>query len=170
MTHAQLTTRNGSPAVRLSAQLPVPAGRLWAQSLTPSGLALWFPVEVDYEPRVDTVVRFRDAKQDFDFEGIVTRYVDPEVLAFTFGMGHEVTITLDNDGKNTTFALVEQLTNENEAARSAAGWHQSVAALERAFGVDSPELDWDTIYDRYVEEGFPSGAPVPGRDDEHQMV
>ncbi|RRJ86308.1 hypothetical protein EG850_09445 [Gulosibacter macacae] len=170
MTHAQLTTRDGSPAVRLSAQLPVPAGRLWSQSLTPLGLSAWFPFAVDFEPHEGAEVTFTDAEQGIEFTGTITKFVDPEVLSFTFGGGHEVTITLSNDGKHTTFALVEKLINDNEAARSAAGWHQCVAKLERSYGVDSPELDWDTIYDRYAAEGFPVGAPVPGRDDETSIV
>ena len=73
-------------------------------------------------------------------------------------------------GGLTTFALVEQLANENEAARSAAGWHEAVAKLEREHGVDSPDLGWDRLYDRYLEEGFPSGAPVPGRHGEGTIV
>ena len=172
MTHAQLTTRNGFPAVRLSTRLPVPAGRLWSQAVSPEGLSNWFPFEVEYEPRAGAPVTFTD-RDDPDaepFHGTITDIVDPEVLAFTFGVGHEVTITLSNDGQTTTFALVEQLLDENESARSAAGWHECISQLEREHGLDVPELSWDVIYDRYVDEGFPKGAPVPGRPDEETLV
>lgn len=170
MTHAQLTTRNGFPAVRLSAQLPVPAGRLWSQTVSPEGLSSWFPYDVEYEPTPGAPVKFIDRDGGEPFYGTVTNIVDPEVLAFTFGVGHEVTINLSNEGAITTFALVEQLRDENEAAKSAADWHQRIAGIERRYGVDAPELEWDVLYDRYAEEGFPKGAPVPGRDDESHLV
>ena len=184
MTHAQLTTRNGSPAVRLSAQLPLPMGKLWQKACTAEGLNTWFPFDVEFTPEIGAHIRFIARSQTPDgveiagaelegrdeFDGTITNLVDPELLSFTFGIGHEVTITLSNDGGTTTFALVEQLADENEAARSAAGWHQSVSKLERDCGVDSPELDWERLYDRYLEEEFPSGAPVPGRDGEGTIV
>lgn len=170
MTHAQLTTRNGFPAVRLSTQLPVPAGRLWSQAVTPEGLSSWFPFDVEYEATPGAPVKFIDREGDESFYGTVTNVVDPEVLSFTYGVGHEVTITVTNEGAQSTFALVEQLAEENIAARSAANWHERIAELERAHGLDVPELSWDVIYDRYVEEGFPKGAPVPGRPDEETLV
>lgn len=168
MTHAQLTTRDGATAVRLSAQLPVPAGRLWAQALTPVGLSEWFPFQVEYSPGVGEQIQFTD--DEHSFTGEITAYSDPEELAFTFGDDNHVTITLNTDGDGTTFALVERLSDENQAARNAAGWHSAVSKLERMYEVDSPELAWKTLYVRYAEEGFPVGAPAPGLDDETTIV
>ncbi|WP_201517026.1 SRPBCC domain-containing protein [Gulosibacter hominis] len=168
MTHAQLTVRDGSPAVRLSAQFPIPAGKLWSQALTPEGLATWFPFQVEFAPEIGSRITFTDKTSDAstNFTGEITSLRDPEELAFTFGENSHVTMTLNSDGKETTFAVVERLANENEAARNAASWHAAVSKLERLHGVDSPELDWNTIYERYVDEGFPTGAAVPGIDEE----
>ena len=167
MTHAQLTVRDGSPAVRLSAQFPIPAGELWAQALTPKGLATWFPFRMEFTPEIGSSITFTDTSVDApaNFTGEITNLRDPEEFAFTFGEHSHLTLTLNSDGKETTFAMVERLANENEAARNAASWHAAVSKLERLHGVDSPELDWRTIYHRYVDEGFPAGASVPGIDE-----
>ena len=92
----------------------------------------------------------------------------PRRLAFLWG-GDLLRFELEPDGDGTRLTLVHVLLDEgaDAAARTAAGWHVCLAALERtlagraAAAPDGPSPEWRERYAEYVALGFPAGAPVP---------
>jgi len=96
---------------------------------------------------------------------------EPRHLSFEWG-GDELHFDLEAlDDKRTRFTLTNVLQAADTAARNGAGWEVCLAALdakaqgERAEGPHAgASAPWKEFYERYIEAGVPSGAPVPGLD------
>jgi uncharacterized protein YndB with AHSA1/START domain len=168
--HGTYTTIDGRPAVRFERRLPHPAEAVWATVSEPDELAHWFPtrVELEGELRPGTKLHFAFPGEDeAAMHGEVLAVERPRLFAFLWG-DDELRIELEPDGDGCRVSLTHLLSDAEEAARTAAGWHVCVDRLaRRVAGEDTeapgpePTPEWRAHYDAYVERGLPSGAPVP---------
>jgi len=161
---------DGRPAVRFRRRYAHPVERVWAAVSTPAELVHWFPSSVELEPTEGGTIRFAGDPYMEDSTGTVLAYEPPRRLAFTWG-GDELHLTLEPLPEGgTQLTLINVLEARNTAARNAAGWHVCLETLEQHLagaatdGPHASDEDWKPVYDAYVADGLPSGAPVPGPD------
>lgn len=165
------TEHDGRPAVRFERTYPHPVERVWAAVSEPEGLAHWFPSTVKIEPRAGGVIEFSGDPHLEPDTGEVLRYEPPHALAFTWG-GDELHLELTPRGENgCTLTLINVLEARDTAARNAAGWTVCLAELHKSLQGAAPSgphgdtaEPWRPLYEAYVADGMPHGAPIPGAD------
>jgi uncharacterized protein YndB with AHSA1/START domain len=163
--HGTYTTVDGAPAVRFERRLAHPPEAVWQMVTDPAELKRWFPCAVEVELRVGGPMRFTFSP-DFVIDGEVLELDEPRRFAFLWGEDL-LRFELTPDGDHTRLTLLHVLTTEGEesAAKTAAGWHECLDALESgepATGTGGPTPEWRARYDEYVARSFPSGAEIPG--------
>lgn len=162
------TRHDGRPAVRFERTYPHPIERVWAAVSEPEQLAAWFPSSVHLEAREGGTIEFSDDPNLEPSKGIILAYDPPHQLAFTWG-GDELHLELTASAGGCTLTLTNVLEASDTAARNAAGWTVCLAELDKhvsgdlAAGPHSETAEaWQPIYQRYVDNGMPHGAPIPG--------
>ena len=163
---------DGRPAVRFHRRIAHPVERVWRAVTTPGGLSSWFPatVTLDGELRPGTGMRFQFAP-GFAREGEVLAVEPERLLEFAWGDDH-IRIELVGvpaEPPFTALSFTHTLSDDRDTlARTAAGWHVCLDALELVAAGETPSAphtgatpEWRQRYDAYVDRGFPSGAPVP---------
>jgi uncharacterized protein YndB with AHSA1/START domain len=171
MDRGTFIEHDGRPAVRFTRSYPHPVERVWAAVSEPEGLAHWFPSRVTIEPREGGVIEFADDPHTEPTTGEVLRYEPPRALSFTWG-GDELHVELAPDGDaGCTLTLINVLEARDTAARNAAGWTVCLAELDKSLagaattGPHGAQAEpWEPLYDAYVAEGMPHGAPIPRAD------
>ncbi|WP_026911247.1 SRPBCC family protein [Patulibacter minatonensis] len=158
----------GRPAVRFRREYPHPVDRVWAAVTRPDELVRWFPSSVAFEEQEGGAIRFADDPHMESTAGMVLTWDPPRAFAFTWGPD-EVHLTLEAlpDG-GTRLTLLNVLDARDAAARNAGGWHVCLLCLDHhleggtTFSPhEHPPAAWQPVYDAYVADGLPSGAPVP---------
>lgn len=157
---------SGRPAVRFARDYTAAAEVVWGVVAEPEGLATWFPApKVEFEPKPGAPMTFSGdpIAPDETTSGTVLVSEPGSSLRFDWG-GDELWFDVVSVGDGARFTLTNVLAERDTAARNAAGWHMCLSALDHRFGVeeDRPPKDWKEALDRYVEAGFPQGAPIPG--------
>jgi uncharacterized protein YndB with AHSA1/START domain len=160
---------NGRPAVRFQRTYPHPVERLWAAVTETGELSHWFPSTVRIEPRAGGKIEFSDDPNLEPSVGTVLAFEPPRRLAYTWG-GDELHFELEPaDNDSCTLTLINVLEASDTAARNAAGWSVCLAELDKyvsGAAAEGPHSDsavsWRPLYDDYVAQGMPSGAPIPG--------
>ncbi|EST37515.1 hypothetical protein N566_12625 [Streptomycetaceae bacterium MP113-05] len=168
MERGVFTEHDGRPAVRFQRRYPHAVERVWAAVSEPAGLAHWFPSTVRIEPRAGGAIEFADDPNTEPATGEVLRYEPPHALSFTWG-GAELHFELAPDGKDgCTLTLTNVLEARDTAARNAAGWTVCLAELDKSlagaatWGPHGEHAEpWEPLYDAYVTDGMPHGAPIP---------
>lgn len=169
-----LDPEGGRPAVRFTRVYARPVAAVWAAVSDPAQLARWFPapeVTLDLVPGAEITFGGDPSAPDLVTTGRVLAVEPSRRLHFTWG-GEELHLDLAPlPGGGTRFALTDVLESRNAAARNAAGWELCLGALRAHLdgGEDAgphagPTAAWEDRYAAYLAAGFPSGAPVPGRD------
>ncbi|WP_415856307.1 hypothetical protein [Sinomonas sp. G460-2] len=163
----QYSEEDDRASVTFVRSYPVAAEAVWAAVSTSEGFAGWFPsaVVIDHEAR--TVTLSGDPNQPPSVERIAL-WEPPLRWAFEWG---EDTLEFRVEGSVTDSELTLRnwLGDRNAAARNAAGWHVCLAELAARLGGGEPggphsagALEWQPLYDGYIREGLPFGAPIPG--------
>lgn len=159
----------GRPAVRFERTYPHPIERVWAAVSEPDQLAAWFPSRVRLEPREGGTIGFSFDPHLDPSEGVILAYDPPRRLAFTWE-GDELHLELTPTDGGCTFTLTNVLGAADTAARNAAGWTVCLAELDKHLtgsAAEGPHGDaaeaWGPLYQRYIEDGMPYGAPIPGQ-------
>jgi len=150
-------TIDGKPAVRFERVYPHPVEHVWRSVTVPDELAHWFPttVEVDLREGGAMVFTFPGGEME-PMDGSVVELDPPRRFAFMWGK-ELLRFELAPDGEGTRLTLTHLISNADEAARNAAGWH---ACLDKLGVVES---DWEPLYVEYQRRGLPAGAVIPGR-------
>ena len=89
-------------------------------------------------------------------DGSVVELDSPRRFAFLWGK-ELLRFELAPAGEGTRLTLTHLISNADEAARNAAGWH---VCLDKLGAVES---DWEPLYEEYQRRGLPAGAVIPGR-------
>lgn len=158
-------------AVTLVREYPLEDWGLWKFLTERDLVKQWFPNEYTFEPWDGGALIFHD-QYDLDTEGgAVIQYEAPHYLSFTWGE-NEVSYTVDTlEGNKVRFTLTDTLANEDEAARNAAGWELCIKNLDELIaGQSTSPFSWDSwkeFYVAYQGQGFPSGAEIPGLEDQN---
>jgi uncharacterized protein YndB with AHSA1/START domain len=170
-TTGNYVTVDGRPALHFERRLPHPVEKVWRAVTEPDRLAAWFPARVDGDLRVGGELSFEFEDHDLpEMSGKVIEYDPPRRFAFTWG-DDEVRFEIEpaSDGAGSVLRFTHVLDERDKAARDAAGWEVCLDRLTRSLDGESTTspssaatTEWRTLYERYVEQGFPSGAPIPG--------
>ncbi|WP_181767216.1 SRPBCC family protein [Streptomyces albidus (ex Kaewkla and Franco 2022)] len=160
---------DGRPAVRFERTYPHPIERLWAAVTESEELAHWFPSAVRIEPRAGGTIEFSGDPNLEPSSGTVLAFEPPRRFAFTWG-GDELHFELEPAGEGScTLTLINVLESQDTAARNAAGWTVCLAEFDKhvsgetAVGPHGDSAEpWRPLYEEYVAQGMPSGAPIPG--------
>jgi uncharacterized protein YndB with AHSA1/START domain len=166
-------TIDGRPAVRFERRYEHPVEKVWRAVTEPDELVHWFPAQVSVDLRLGGAVRFEFRPEDQvpDGAGEVTELDPPRRFAFTWDKELlQFELEPEDGGSACRFRLTHLLSESDTAARNAAGWEVCLADLqERLEGADNAApsseatSEWEQHYEAYIERGFPSGAPIPGR-------
>jgi uncharacterized protein YndB with AHSA1/START domain len=159
---------DGRPALHFERSLPHSAERVWRAITDPAEIQHWFPAAVDYEPRVGAPMSFRfDDPDEPPTGGKVTELDPPRLFAFDWGE-EQLRFELEPADDGCRLLFTHFLSESIQAARDAAGWEMCLQQLDRLLaGEDAeapgvgPTPEWRNLYDKYVEEGLPSGAEIP---------
>lgn len=162
-------TVEGSPAVRFERRIDHPIESVWQALTDPERLSHWFPTTVEVDLRVGGAMSFSFPDGGMpDMTGEVTELDPPRLFAFLWG-DEMLRFELEPAEGGCRLRLTHLITNEDEAARNAAGWQVCLGSLERLLSTGSGEApgtgatgEWREIYDGYVGAGMPSGAAIPG--------
>lgn len=169
--HRTYTTHDGRPAVRFERRVAHPVDAVWRVVTEPAELAHWFPGEVAVDLQLGGAMRFTFAP-DAVYDGEVVELDPPHRFSFLWGKDL-LRFELATDGDGTRLTLLHVLNEEGEsaAAKTAAGWHVCLDALQRRLAGEhdgpAPEgqsPEWREHYDHYVAAGMPAGAAVPESD------
>ena len=166
--HGTYETVDGRPALRFERRLAHPVERVWRAVTEPGELSRWFPAAVDVELCLGATVTFTFAGDDGPpTTGEVVALEPPHRFAFTWGE-EELRFELEPVGDGCRLRFTHVLSERDQAARDAAGWHVCLDVLGRLLdGVPTTApggtatAAWRSLYEAYVEQGVPSGAPVP---------
>ena len=169
-TRARFVDVDGRPAIQFEKQCPHQPERLWRALTDPADLARWFPCRVDIEPREDGTVTFTDEPGAEPTTGTVLACEPAQRLAYTWE-GDELWFTLSPSGQGSVLVFANVLGDRETAAMVAAGWTTCLDELDALLAGEPPVSQgdgdaWRPVYESYVAEGFPAGAPVPGRGEE----
>jgi uncharacterized protein YndB with AHSA1/START domain len=163
-------TVDDRPALRFERRLAHPIEKVWRAVTKPDELRRWFPNEVTVDLRVGGKMTFRFPDDAYPpMEGEVRELEPPRLFAFTWGED-ELRFELESvdEGRGCVLRFTDILAEREKAARDAAGWDVCFEGLEQALGGGPSETarpypteSWRERYERYVEQGLPSGAPIP---------
>ena len=150
-------TIDGKPAVRFERIYPHPVERVWRSVTEPDEFARWFPTTVEVDLREGGAMAFTFPEGEMEpMDGSVVELDPPRRFAFLWGE-ELLRFDLAPDGDGCRLTLTHLISNADEAARNAAGWH---VCLDKLGGEDS---EWEPIYEEYRRRGLPAGAEIPGR-------
>lgn len=175
------TRIDGRSAIRFERELAHSPERVWRAIVDPVELTAWFPCRIDGDlTTVGAELRFAfedDPASEEITTGRVLEVEHASRLRFTWA-DEELRIELepvDGDdgavGARTRLVFSDLMPPEHEptAARTAAGWHSCLDDLDDflATGIRNarghePDAPWRALYDAYVDDGVPHGAPIPG--------
>lgn len=100
--------------------------------------------------------------------GEVTELDPPRLLEFKWG-DELLRFELGPEGEGSRLVFIHFISEREQAARDAAGWDMCLRELGRHVAgepASAPGIgvtpEWRRLYDKYIESGLPSGAPVPG--------
>jgi uncharacterized protein YndB with AHSA1/START domain len=166
-------TIDGRPAVCFERRFAHPVEKVWRAVTEPAELAHWFPAQVTVDLRLGGAVsfKFKPEEQLPPSTGEVTELEPPRRFAFTWDEDLlRFELEPEDGGSGCSFRFTHLLADSETAARNAAGWEVCLAAMEQRLAGAAAEApssaagdDWEGHYEAYVERGFPSGAPIPGR-------
>lgn len=167
---------DGRAGLRFVRELRHPVDRVWEAVTRPEGLAAWFPCRIDGDlltvgAPLTFVFPDDNPEAETTSSGAVLEADPPRRLWFRWG-DEELRIELEPlgpEGCRLTFVDLMPDGYLPGAARAAAGWHvcldQLDVRVETGEGIapsHEPTPRWRTLYARYVDDGVPHGAPIPG--------
>ena len=166
-TYAEIENR---PALRFERRIGHPIEDVWRAVTDTEELAHWFPAAVTIdELRAGAPLRFSfpgDAIPPSD--GEITDVEPPRRFGFAWGEEH-LSFELEPIAEGTLLRFTHMLSERDQAARDAAGWHVCLDKLEeRLAGGDTeapgtePTPEHTALYEEYERRGLPTGASMPG--------
>jgi uncharacterized protein YndB with AHSA1/START domain len=175
--HGTYETIDGRPALIFERRYPHSIDKVWRAVTDPSELAHWFPAEVTVDLRPGGAIAYHFPSDipdmelsESDLRGQVLEVDEPTRFVFTWG-DEELRVELEpqDGGEATLLRFTNILSQEDMAARTAAGWHVCLRHLGERLEGGAPGLPGPDETDesrarftQYAERGVPSGTPLPG--------
>jgi uncharacterized protein YndB with AHSA1/START domain len=169
---------DGQAGLRFVRDLDHPIERVWDAVTTPEGLAAWFPCRIEGDLlSVGAALRFVFEDDHPEVEGTaggtVLQVEPPTTLRFSWE-AEEIRLLLEPHGRTgCRLTFIDRMPDDYTpgAARTAAGWHVCLDELTEHLHTGAgtapgpePTPQWRALYEAYVADGVPHGAPVPGAD------
>jgi uncharacterized protein YndB with AHSA1/START domain len=164
MKDGKLIERDGRWELRFVRPLDHPVERVWSAITEPSGLAAWFPFDIEGERASGARLRFvfREGEAE-DFEGEMVAFEPPSVMELRWEGDETLRLEVEPSGSGCVLTLINRFDEIGKAARDAAGWHACLDLLEASLagGVsfDSSER-WRAVHPLYVERFGPEAATI----------
>lgn len=160
---------DGRPALRFERSFSQPVDRVWRAVSDPDEMGRWFPARVTSDMRPGGAMSFEFEDPDAPpTTGEVTELDPPRLLEFKWG-DELLRFELGPEGEGSRLVFIHFISEREQAARDAAGWDMCLRELGRHVAgepASAPGIgvtpEWRRLYDKYIESGLPSGAPVPG--------
>jgi uncharacterized protein YndB with AHSA1/START domain len=160
---------DGRPALRFERSFSQPVDRVWRAVSDPDEMHRWFPARVTSDLRPGGAMSFEFDDPDAPAStGEVTELDPHRLLEFTWG-DERLRFELQPEGAGSRLVFTHFLSDREQAARDAAGWDLCLGELDRHVAgepASAPGIgvtpEWRNLYDKYVDSGLPSGAPIPG--------
>ena len=150
-------TIDGKPAVRFERVYPHPVEHVWRTSPSPSEMASWFPTTVEVDLREGGAMTFTFPDERDGADGRPRARARPAAHVRVPVGRRGAALRARGEGDGCRLTLTHLISNADEAARNAAGWH---VCLDKLGGEES---DWEPLYEEYERRGVPAGAEIPGR-------
>jgi uncharacterized protein YndB with AHSA1/START domain len=174
-TRGRYGTITEKPALIFVRELAHPIEDVWSAVTDPDRVVAWLPCPIDGDlTTVGSPLLFvfpGDAGVEDPSTGEVLLSDKPTRLAFSWE-DEEIRIELQSLGENASrigFTNVMPADSTPAAARTAAGWHVCLDALEEHLNTgertppsNSPTPRFRELYEAYLSDGVPGGAPIPG--------
>jgi uncharacterized protein YndB with AHSA1/START domain len=171
---------DGRYVLRFERRLAHPPDKVWRALTEPDQLRQWFPTDIDGERKLGAKILFvfRDdapRAEDMpellehdpeDLEGEFTEFDPPRLLAYTWG-DEDLRWELEPTADGCRLALTHTFDERSgiphpagprkKAARTAAGWHVCLTALDTLLGRGPRDHDrsgdqpWQQLYEHYVD-------------------
>jgi uncharacterized protein YndB with AHSA1/START domain len=164
----------GEPALIFVRELAHPIEEVWSAVTDPGRVVAWLPCPIDGDlTTVGSPLLFvfpEDAGVDHPSTGEVLVSDRPTRLAFSWE-DEEIRIDLQDAGDEASrlgFTNLMPTDSTPAAARTAAGWHVCLDALEEHLNTgtrtppsNSPTQRFRELYEGYLADGVPGGAAIP---------
>ncbi len=135
-------------------RVPHSSEKVWRTVTQPGLLDLWFPAHIEMDFRVGGRMTFAFMTNDIvPPPGTVTDLSAPTVFEFEWG-GDLLRFDLQGDNEGCAVTFLYTFADRSEAAKSAAGWHVCLDALEAVLRDELPAPPWDrwaALYEEYCE-------------------
>ena len=142
---------DGRFVLRFERHLAHPPERVWRAVVEPEENRHWYPARAEYDLRPGGSARFVWEGENETTHGVVQEVEAPRVLAFDED-GHVVRIELAPaaDG-GTALVFTHAFAGRDHAHRQAAGWQQTLDALEQRLAGDPSAAAPTSALDELVE-------------------
>lgn len=162
MKDGVLLERDGRFELRFERPLDHPVDVVWRAITEPSGLAAWFPFDVEGPRETGAPLRFVFRHGEGDaFDGRMVEFVPRSVMELEWEGPETLRLELVADGAGCVLTLINRFDDVGKAARDAAGWHACLDALGASLdGASSPEGVWAAVHPRYVDAFGPEASTV----------
>jgi uncharacterized protein YndB with AHSA1/START domain len=148
--------------VRFTRLLPQSPERVWRALTDPEELGAWFPTTIEGERRSGARLVFTFPEgQAPPFEGLLTVWDPPQVLELLWG-AERLRFELAATETGTELTLRHTIEELGTGARTAAGWHVCLDALERTLRGDAgpAAVTWADVHPLYVQSFGPAAATI----------
>ncbi len=164
--------KGGQWRLRFVRLLAAPPKTVWRAFVEPELVGLWFPTSIEGALIPGSALRFSfDRLALDDFDGEVLGVEEPVQLSFRWGTDLLFFELDDEHSPGTRLTMSAVIAERGRGARDGAGWHESLAHLERIWSPRSAETDrdsWAEIYPSYVEAFGPAASTIGPPEEHHE--
>src|ERR1700755_1954304 len=131
MKDGELLEVDGRYELRFVRSLSHPVDRVWDAITTPSGLAAWFPFDIDGERSTGAALRFvfREGEAE-DFAGSMVEFTPQSAMELAWEGDETLRLELSPSDSGCVLTLINRFDELGKAARDGAGWHACLEGLE----------------------------------------
>jgi uncharacterized protein YndB with AHSA1/START domain len=165
MKGGKLASLDGRWELRFVRPLAHPVDKVWRAVTEPSGLAAWFPFDIEGPREAGAPLRFvfREG-EGAAFEGVMVEFDPPSVMELRWEDDETLRLEVAPSGTGCVLTLINRFDEVGKAARDAAGWHECLDALECFLAGSPPSFTagerWAAVHPGYVERFGPSAATI----------
>lgn len=152
---------DGGRRLRFVRRLAHPREKVWRALTEDEHLAAWFPQRIVGERAAGAVLSFEFRGGEAEpFAGRMRVVEPPAVLEYTWGTD-VLRFELADDGAGCVLTLLDTVAERGTEARTAAGWHVCLDALEAALaGAAADGPGWADVHARYVVRLGPEASAI----------
>jgi uncharacterized protein YndB with AHSA1/START domain len=119
--------------ITVATTVNAPIEKVWASWTQPEHITQWCHASDDWhapyadnDPRTGgkfkTTMAAKDGSFSFDFEGVYSKVINHQLIAYGLGDGREVEITFNSDGDTTTVTETFDPEDQNPIEMQQGGW------------------------------------------------